>query len=268
MLPASSPLPPDFAAAYNAVLARGTTMRLDLRWYPSVSSTMDLSAEAVQSGAAEGVVFCTDEQTAGRGRRGRTWSSPSGAGLYLSMVLRPVHEASADTRVLALVTLAAGVAVREAIATATGVVAELKWPNDVMCGRRKLAGILAEGLSIGTPEQAVVLGVGVNVRRASHSPDIDARATSIEGELGKAVDRATLLEELLVSLAAWYDRLRLGEADDILRAWRDVAPRARGARVVWHGRTGVTAGIDDSGALLVETDAGTERVIAGEIQWL
>lgn len=268
MLPASSPLPPDFAAAYNAVLARATAMRLDLRWYPSVSSTMDLASEAVQAGAAEGVVFCADEQTAGRGRRGRLWSSPPGAGLYLSMVLRPVHVASGDNRVLALVTLAAGVAVREAIATSTGLVAELKWPNDVVCGPRKLAGVLAEGFSIATPEQAVVLGVGVNVLRSSHPPDIDSRATSIEGALGKPIDRATLLEELLVSLAAWYDRLRFGEADDILRAWREVAPSARGARVVWNGRPGVTAGIDDSGALLVETDAGTARVIAGEIQWI
>jgi BirA family transcriptional regulator, biotin operon repressor / biotin---[acetyl-CoA-carboxylase] ligase len=268
VLPASSPLPPEFAAAYNGALARAAAMRLDLRWYPSVSSTMDLAAEAVQAGAAEGVVFCADEQTAGRGRRGRAWSSPPGAGLYFSIVLRPAHDPSGDSRVLALVTLAAGVAVREAIGHATGLVAELKWPNDVVLGRRKLAGILAEGLSIGTPEQAVVLGVGLNVMRSSYPPDVEQRAISIEEELGRPADRGALLEEMLVSIGAWYDGLRRGDADDILRAWRDAAPSARGARVEWNGRSGITAGVDDTGALLIETAAGLERVIAGELRWL
>jgi BirA family biotin operon repressor/biotin-[acetyl-CoA-carboxylase] ligase len=243
-------------------------MWFDLRWYPSVASTMDLASEAAHAGAPEGVVFCADEQTAGRGRRGRVWSSPPGAGLYLSLVLRPVHDPLGDGRVLPLITLAAGVAVREAIAASTGLLTDLKWPNDVVRGRRKLAGILAEGLSIGTPEQAVVLGVGVNVRRSAHPADIDQRALSIEDELGKPIARASLLEELLVSLAAWYERLRLGDADDILQAWRDAAPCARGARVEWEGGIGVTAGIDDAGALLVRTKAGIERVIAGEIQWV
>jgi BirA family biotin operon repressor/biotin-[acetyl-CoA-carboxylase] ligase len=245
-------------------------MRLDLRWYPSVPSTMDVAAEAVQAGAAEGMVFCADEQTAGRGRRGRVWSSPPGAGLYFSVVLRPAHDPLGDNRVLALVTLTAGVAVREAIAHATGLVAELKWPNDVVLGRRKLAGILAEGVSVGTPEQAVVLGVGINVMRWSHPPEVEARALSLEGELGRPIDRAVLLEELLVSLSGWYDRLRRGDADDILRAWRDAAPSARGARVEWAAgtRRGTTAGVDETGALLVDTGVGIERVIAGELQWL
>jgi len=270
VIPASSPLPPDFAAAYNSALARAPAMRLDLRWYPSVTSTMDLAAEAVQAGAAEGLVICADEQTAGRGRRGRVWSSPPGAGLYLSLVLRPAHDPVADNRVLALVTLAAGVAVHEAISRAAGLVAELKWPNDVVTGRRKIAGVLAEGSSIGTPEQAIVVGVGVNVLKCSHPPDIEARATSMESELGRAVDRAALLEELLVALAAGYDRLRRGEADGILRAWRAVAPSARGARVkvVDRGQQGVTAGVDDSGALLIDCQGRVERIISGELVWL
>jgi BirA family biotin operon repressor/biotin-[acetyl-CoA-carboxylase] ligase len=267
VLPASSPLPPDLAAAANGALARAA-LRLDLRWYPSVSSTMDLACEAVQAGAAEGVVFCAGEQTAGRGRRGRTWSSPPDAGLYLSLVLRPAHDPGADNRVLALVTLAAGVAVREAIAASTGLVADLKWPNDVMLGSRKLAGILAEGTAIGTAEQAITLGVGVNVRPGPHPSEIAARAIAIEQELGKPVDRGRLVEELLVSLAAWYDRLRRGGADDILRSWRAAAPSACGARVAWADGVGVTDGVDDAGALLVRTTAGLERIVAGEVRWL
>ncbi len=126
------------------------TFTLDIRRYASVGSTMDLAAEAVQAGAAEGLVIVADEQTAGRGRRGRSWSSPAGAGLYLSFVLRPTLDADAGVRLLALVTLAAGVAVRESIINASGLVPELKWPNDLVVDRRKLAGILAEGFAIGT----------------------------------------------------------------------------------------------------------------------
>jgi len=233
---------------------------------------MDLAAEAVQDGAAEGVVIVADEQTAGRGRRGRSWSSPAGAGLYLSFVLRPALDADAGVRLLALVTLAAGVAVRDAIIGASGLAPELKWPNDLVMDRRKLAGILAEGFAIGTASQAIVLGVGINVQRASYPPAIAARATSLEAELGRSVDRTSLLDQLLAAVPARYNRLCLGEADDILRAWRVAAPSARGARVEWstpHGpRHGVTAGIDDAGALLVQTDTGVERIVAGEIRWV
>jgi BirA family biotin operon repressor/biotin-[acetyl-CoA-carboxylase] ligase len=245
-------------------------MRLDVRWYPSVPSTMDVAGEAVQAGASEGLVILADEQTAGRGRRGRAWSSPPRAGLYFSMVLAPAHETSGDHRVLSLVTLTAGVAIRSGIQYATGLACELKWPNDVVLGRRKIAGILAEGHSIGTPQQSIVLGIGINVLDSSHPPDVVARATSLEGELGRSVDRAALFEEALVSMADWYDRLRRGEADDILRSWREASPSARGARVEWVDghRSGITAGIDDTGALLVATETGIEQVIAGELRWI
>jgi BirA family biotin operon repressor/biotin-[acetyl-CoA-carboxylase] ligase len=245
-------------------------MRFDVRWYPSITSTMDVAGEAVQAGAPEGVVLVADEQTAGRGRRGRSWSSPPAAGLYVSLVLRPGHDESADKRVLSLVTLTAGVAVREAILRATGLACELKWPNDVVVGKRKLAGILAEGYFIGTPQQAVVLGIGINVLGAAHPPDVDVRAASLEGELGRAVDRALLFEHLLRSLDAWYERLERGEAGDILHAWREASPSARGAPVEWVDgqRRGVTAGVDEDGALLVRIGPATERVIAGELRWL
>lgn len=245
-------------------------MRFDVRWYPAITSTMDVAAAAVEAGAPEGVVIVADEQIVGRGRRGRAWSSPPAAGLYVSLVLRPAHDESADKRVLALVTLAAGVAVREAILRATGLSCELKWPNDVVKEKRKLAGILAEGHSIGTPQQAIVLGVGINVLQAAHPPDVNARATSLEGELGRAVDRALLFEQTLLSLAAWYERLKRGEADDILQAWREASPSARGAPVEWVDgqRRGVTAGVDEDGALLVKTETTVERVIAGELRWL
>lgn len=271
MLPASSPAPPDVLAAFNAAIARGGPVRLELRWYPTVTSTMDVAEEAAQSGGSEGLVIAADEQTHGRGRRGRAWSSPAGAGLYLTFVLRPPLDPVAAS-LLPLLTLAAGVAVREAIARATGFAPELKWPNDLMVGRRKLAGILSEGLGIGTADQSVLVGVGINVLAASHPADIALRATSLEAELGRPPDRATLLEELLVAVPRAYDTLRRGDADDILRAWRGASPSATGCVVEWQDaagrRRGTTAGIDSTGALLVRTGGRIERVLAAELAWM
>jgi BirA family biotin operon repressor/biotin-[acetyl-CoA-carboxylase] ligase len=271
MLPASVPAPTDVLAAVNAAAARGGPVRLDLRWFATVSSTMDVAEEAAQAGAPEGLVIAAEEQTHGRGRRGRTWSSPAGAGLYLTFLFKPAL-IDGSSSVLALLTLASGVAVREAIANATGFAPELKWPNDVMVGRRKLAGILSEGLAIGTTDQTVLVGIGLNILAAAHPGDIAARATSLESELGRVTDRGLLLEELLVQVPGAYDNLRRGNADDILRSWRSASPSAVGHVVEWHdagGRhRGVTAGIDASGALLVKTNGGTDRVLAGELSWM
>jgi BirA family biotin operon repressor/biotin-[acetyl-CoA-carboxylase] ligase len=232
----------------------------DVRWHASVPSTMDIAAALASEGAPHGVVVAAEQQTAGRGRRGSTWVSPPGAGLYFSFVAKP------SAASLSLLTLAAGVAVREGIAAASGLEAELKWPNDLLVGKRKLAGILAEGIGIGTPEQAVIVGVGVNVQSAAYPPDVAARATSIEGELGRAVDRDALLAAILDALSARLAALDQN-AGDILQAWRTASPSAVGTRVEWDGHRGVTSGIDEDGALLVKTASGVERIIAGELHW-
>lgn len=232
----------------------------DVRWHASVPSTMNIAASLANAGAPHGVVIAAEQQTAGRGRRGSTWVSPPGAGLYFSLVARPSISS------LPLLTLAAGVGVRDGIAHASGLHADLKWPNDLFVGKRKLAGILAEGISIGTPDQAVIVGVGVNVQPAAFPPDVAARATSIEGELGRPVNRDTLLAAILDALSARLSALDQN-AGDILQAWRAASPSAAGTRVEWDGHRGVTAGIDDAGALLVQTATGVERIIAGELHW-
>jgi BirA family biotin operon repressor/biotin-[acetyl-CoA-carboxylase] ligase len=163
-------------------------------------------------------------------------------------------------------TLASGVAVRDGIVAATGLAPHLKWPNDLLIGRKKLAGILAEGHALGSCEQAVVIGVGVNVRPAVYPPDLSARVTSIEGELGRAIDRDELLTEVLSRLETCLSALS-AKPDDILQAWRAASPTAVGTRVEWDGRRGVTVGIDETGALLVNTGTLTERVIAGQLHW-
>jgi BirA family biotin operon repressor/biotin-[acetyl-CoA-carboxylase] ligase len=269
MIPASTPAPADVLSAVNAATARGGSIRLDFRWFATVSSTMDLAEEAALAGASEGLVIASEEQTRGRGRRGRVWSSPPGAGLYLTFLFRP--QVAAGSVMLPILTLATGVAVRAAIGHATGFLPELKWPNDVMAGTRKLAGILCEGLGIGSADQTVLVGIGVNVLAATHPRDIAARATSLQSELGQPVDRGRVLEELLVAVPESYRELS-GNLDDILHSWRRASPSAVGRTVEWHDSRGVhrgtTAGIDSTGALLVTTAAGLERVLGGELSWM
>lgn len=252
-------IPAELAPALAGLLERRPDVRLDVRWQASMPSTMDAASALAHAGAPHGVVVVADEQTAGRGRRGASWASPAGAGLYLSFVARP-------TSAVPMLTLGAGVGVRDGIVAATGLAADLKWPNDLMAGRRKLAGILAEGISIGTAAQAVIIGVGINVQPAAYPPDVSARATSLERELGRSIDRGSLLAAVLAGL---WDRLVQLEQrpGDILQAWRAAAPGAIGSRVEWDGRAGVTAGIDEAGALLVRTGTGIERIIAGELTW-
>ena len=208
-----------------------------------------------------------DEQTAGRGRRGHAWFSPPGAGLYVSVVLAPATARIDPPRATMLLTLAAGVAIAEGIAAAAGLAAELKWPNDLVAGGRKLAGILAEGHG-----NIVVLGYGINVLATAFPPELRDRATSLESELGHPADRELVLDDTLAALSRRYDDLVDGRFDAILDAWRARAPKASGAHVRWtaNGVTfdGVTQGIDDHGALLVQTGGRLERITSGEIQWL
>jgi len=256
-------VPDDLSVAIDALRDRRPDLRLDVRWHATVASTMDVASTLASAGAGAGVVVGADQQTAGRGRRGRAWESPAGAGLYFTLVTRPPVCANAS---LSLLTLAAGVAVRQGIHAALGLAPDLKWPNDVMVGRRKLAGILAEGLAVGTASQAVLIGVGLNLQPSSYPPEVAGRATSLEGELGRAVDRGPVLAEVLAALCDHLATLE-GTPGDILQAWRAASPGATGSRVEWDGRSGTTAGLDDSGALLVRTTSGVERIIAGEVTW-
>jgi BirA family biotin operon repressor/biotin-[acetyl-CoA-carboxylase] ligase len=257
-------VPPALEAALGHLASRRPEHAFDVRWFDTVESTMNVAAMAAAEGEQAGFVAIADRQTAGRGRRGREWSSPSGAGLYFSYLARP-------TRYVELVTLAAGVAVLGGIAASTGLIAHLKWPNDVLVGSRKLAGLLAEGAHLATPEASVVIGIGINLQPAAHPPDVDGRATNLQAVLGRDVSRFDVFAAVLEQLADTLAALEAGRAGDILRRWRDASPLAAGTRVEWTKDgvdvDGVTAGIDESGALLVETASGLERVIAGELRW-
>jgi len=280
-----APLPPELADAIERARPRLGRLGAPLLFFPTIGSTNDValtrSASAHSAGLSsldgpgeradvgarsEGLVVVADQQTAGRGRRGHTWFSPPGSGLYVSVVLAPATARVDPARATMLLTLAAGVALAEGIEAATGLRVDLKWPNDLQVSRRKVAGILAE--AAGT----VVVGYGINVAATAFPPELRDRATSLESELGRVVARHHVLVETLGALSSRYEDLLAGRFDAILDAWRVRAPDASGARVRWMTaageRSGVTAGIDDRGALLVHDGERVERIVSGEITWL
>ena len=238
-----------------------TVLRFD-----SLPSTNTEAARQAALGAPEGLCVVAREQTAGRGRRERGWVSPKDAGLYLSVVLRPALEAG----FWPLITLAAALAVRDALEEACGLGADIKWPNDLLAGGRKLCGILAETAE-GARGRAVVLGVGVNLRRGSFPEELADTATSVEEQTGRAPDLERLLEALTRALALRYEALHAeGGAADVLREWqrRSTYARGRRVRVALAAETfeGTTRGLEPDGALRVETEEGTIRAVrAGDV---
>ena len=258
--------PSDITEALARARSRLGPFGRHLSWHEEVGSTNDLAAAAAEGGAPEGLVVAANTQSTGRGRVGRSWSSPAGAGLYVSVVLRPTGPA------LGLLTIAAGVAIAEGVHAASGLETCVKWPNDVHVGSRKLAGILAEAGSSAGAVDHVVLGFGINIRRAAYPPDVAARATSIESELGRNVDRGLVLAECLAALWNRYRMLQSGAAHDVTAAWRRRAAPHMGRMVGWDvdGRAhqGRAEDIDATGALLVRVDDQIVRVISGEVRWL
>lgn len=262
-------LPPEYTAALRAAAARRGHFGTSILYFHEIGSTNDEAGRLAADGATEGTTVVAAAQTAGRGRFGRTWFSPPGAGLYVSVVIR-------DPRAAPLLTLAGGVAVAEGIRAATALPVEIKWPNDIVIDvglsrRRKLAGILAEGSAGAEGLQHMVLGVGINVSAAAYPPDIADRATSLERELGREADRAAVLAECLCALAERIGDLTAGRSEAVLTRWTQLAPSVVGARVEWDTASGVasgtTTGIDRDGALLVRAPWGIERLVSSSLRW-
>lgn len=236
--------------------------------FDRVASTMDTARQLAADGAVHGTAVVAAAQTAGRGRRGRSWFAPPGAGLWLTVILRPPPDAP-DMQALGLV---AGVAVLDAVSSCGAVGVQLKWPNDVVVGGRKLAGLLVEADGIGGNAPLVLVGIGVNLgARAAVAPPPEIRERYVGfADVGPAPAAALLLERLLDALELWYGRwLRLG-VGPVLDRWRQ-ADALRGCRVrADAGRVveGVADGITERGELRVETPAGTVCINAGEVEAL
>ncbi len=267
-----SQIPADLQRALDAARGRLGAFA-DLRYAETIGSTNDAATQLAAAGAPEGVSVLAEEQTSGRGRRGRSWSSPPGAGLYLSVVLRGSELSTAP----GLVTLGVGVAAADAVLTATGLPVTLKWPNDLVIGDtwRKLGGILCEAQgsdpSSGS-RSALIVGMGINLRSSTHPPDVAARVADIESELGRAIDRVALVLEMLANIQTLAAALRSNNRTAMLDRWRRHAVAGwQGANVRWRDGDvdyrGIARDVDDDGALLVEREGRRERVIAGEVTW-
>jgi BirA family biotin operon repressor/biotin-[acetyl-CoA-carboxylase] ligase len=209
----------------------------------STDSTNERARELASAGAPHGTLVTADEQTAGRGRQGRTWIAAPGSAVLMSVVLRRINGA---------LPLAAAVAVCEALPLR----ALVKWPNDIWIGRRKVAGILVEGRPL---EGWAVLGIGVNVSALDLPAELEDFATSLRRE-GLHSSNEEVLMSLLVSLDRWLER----PTPEVLAAWR-TRDALRGEAVHWPGGSGQAAGVDDSGALLVDTSSGRVALDAGEV---
>jgi BirA family biotin operon repressor/biotin-[acetyl-CoA-carboxylase] ligase len=211
-------------------------------------STNERARELAAAGAPHGTLVTADEQTAGRGRQGRSWSAPPGSAVLMSLVLRDLRPD---------LPLAAAVAVCEALPRLE---ARIKWPNDVWVEGRKLAGILVEG----RPQEGwAVLGIGLNVATEEFPDELREIATSLRIATGEAPPVADVLEALLAGLSASLEAPPAG----ILAAWRE-RDALRGKPVRWAEGSGTAAGIDDSGALLVDTGDGRLSLDAGEVHLL
>lgn len=232
-----------------------------------IDSTQRAALGAAAQGEPHGSLFIAEEQTGGRGRHGRCWASPAGEGIYMSLLLRPPGPPAAA---LAL-SLAAGVAVAAAIRLVTGLAPDLRWPNDVLLDRRKVAGLLLEMSAEPTRVQHLVLGIGVNVHQTEFSPDLAPLATSLRLAAGRDFSRLELLAEILFQLEARYQAFVAGGADDLLAEFARSSSYVQGLRVrVGEGAEayeGVTSGLDGQGFLRIRRDDGSlTTVIAGNVR--
>lgn len=270
--PSTADLPDDLRRALAATESERGGFGARLIYAAEVRSTNDLAAAAAERGEPEGTTVVAGAQTEGRGRLGRAWFSPPGAGLYLSTLIR--RQALAPW-----ITIAGGVAVAEGIRGATGLPVQIKWPNDIITAgsagfkaRRKIAGLLAEASSGPQGVQYVVLGIGINLGPAAFPPDLAGRAGSIEGELGRPVDAGPVLARVLAALNHTLAEIETAGPTSLLARWLALAPSARGAAIEWDGpsgpQAGVSAGLDIDGALLARTPTGLARIIAGEVRWI
>jgi len=250
-----------------ALSARGLDWPGAIEHAAVLTSTNDVLKQRGREGAAPWTVVLADAQTAGRGRQGRRWASPSG-NLYLSVLLRPDPPAGRWS----LLPLVAGVAVAEALAE-HGLDVQLKWPNDVVVEGRKLGGILAEATSGADGLESIVVGIGINLetRPSGLPPGVEATVACVKEELGRAVDRIAVAAAVLGRLAVWYDALAREGPRAAQAAWRARAlpwwGRAVEARSGERRLRGIARGLDEGGALILELEDGTRAVLhSGEVR--
>ena len=231
------------------------------------ASTQDIAAELARGGEPEGLVVIAEAQTQGRGRKGRGWISTPGAGVCLSVILKPGLKPSQIVQI----PLVAGLAAARAIRAESGLKPDIKWPNDILIGSKKVAGILTEMSCELDRINHIILGIGINVNtRKSDLPEpVRAVATSLCAECGHKISRVALVQRFLTELEVVYGRYLAGGFESIRQEWKSLS-RTIGSQVeITDGGkplTGKALDIDSDGFLLLKTDDGhTERIVAGDV---
>jgi len=230
-------------------------------YYPSLPSTMEVAREAGWQGAVDGTVVIVEEQTAGRGRRQRSWISPQG-GIALSIILRP------SVQHLPQMIMLASLAVTNAIESVTGLQTGIKWPNDVLIRGKKVCGILIENHMRGSNLEFTVVGIGINVNiDPAVYPEIADIATSLSAELGHPVSRDEILQKLMVAVEKLYLDIKAGQS--LHQRWRErMVILGRGVQIIEEGKVeqGVAEDVDVDGSLLLRrSDGSLTRIIAGDV---
>ena len=258
--------------------APASIVRLD-----TVDSTQSVAFGLAEHGAADRTVVVADQQLAGRGRRGRIWRAPAGTSLLASIIVRP----RLPQALLPTFSPMTAVATAEALRRVAPVAARVKWPNDVLVGGKKIAGILLEsrarsGVSepgrsflgppsiqagLMDPATTIIIGVGVNLGQREFPPELAGRATSVALETGRAPDRETMLAALLEEFDAWRARLEREGFGAVREQWRMLSDTLGRHVTLDDGVTGNAVDLDVDGALLIDAAGTVRRVIAGEIAW-
>ena len=241
-------------------------MNFTVHRFDSIDSTNTEALKHARRGADEGTCVVARQQTAGRGRQGRIWTSPADAGLYLSIVLRP----RLDAKYLPLITLAAAVGVFDTLAQ-LDIDADIKWPNDILVDEKKICGILAETTDTECG-LAVIVGVGINLTSQNFQRELNNTATSLESVLSRPVTFSEFEESLLKYFDVWYSRLHEPDgASTIIREWgfRSTYFHGKQVRVTLANEmiTGVTDGLEANGALRVKKVNGELAIVqAGDVE--
>jgi BirA family biotin operon repressor/biotin-[acetyl-CoA-carboxylase] ligase len=237
------------------------------RYFPSIGSTMDAARAWAEAGAPDGAVVAADEQTSGRGRLQRRWVTRPASALAFSIVLRP---AAAELPRLALLSPLGGLAVCTTLEDLFNLQPQIKWPNDVLLGRRKVCGILAEATWQTGRLEAVILGIGLNITRGSVPPpeELLFPAACVEEFTSQPLERSRLLAAVLEQLETW--RSQLG-SPHFLQAWQSrLAFRGEMVEIQSPGQSplvGRLQGVDGDGNLRIELESGEEaRVSAGDVR--
>jgi len=229
----------------------------------TVSSTMDVAFQMAVQGAPEGTVVCAENQTKGRGRLGRAWSSPKGKGIYMSIILRPQLPPSE----VAKLTLLSAVALCEAIESETSLHPRIKWPNDLLIKNKKLAGILTELSAEVDKVKFVVMGIGINVNTSPGA--LPEGGTSLKNESGQSYSRIQMTQSILTAIEEWYGRLSREGFTPVVERWKELS-LTLGKRVRISDPAGKVEGeaidLDTDGGLLIREDSGliTKRM-AGDV---